>query len=161
MNYTPRSAGGSDGVLRIETQKADNVEEGFLDIPLLKPGTDFKIIDVDPPAVNLNTIMAPGMGVQTIQVKNSGTLPLTIRSIAMTDAGNEGMPTDPKVTLTEGAISGTGLELMPGGTHDVEVTVTRSETDTQTLISGFLRIESDATGTSEVFVSITSTPPGQ
>ncbi|MEE2787156.1 MAG: hypothetical protein VX589_07430, partial [Myxococcota bacterium] len=159
VNYTPKSASGSDGLLRIETQKADNVESGFLEIPLLKPGTEVKIILVDPPTVEMNNIMAPGMGAQTFKVQNVGTLPLSINAIALTEQSDAMMPTDSKVTLTQGAVSGSPLTLMPGESHDVEVTITRGPMDTQTLISGFVKIESDATGSDEIFVSITSNPP--
>jgi len=160
VSYNRKVMEGTDGTLIIETD-ADNIDGGKFEIPLLKPGSAVTSIKTNPVSVAMNTISAPGTGNAEIKVLNDGTTPLTIKSMGLTAENAENRPSNSKIILTAGDISGNEVVLQPGDEHIVNVQLTRSAMDTQTLISGYIRIESDATGTPETFVAITSTPPGQ
>ena len=160
ISYNRRVMDGTDGTLIIETD-ADNIDGGKLEIPLFKPGSEVTSIQTNPVAVTLNNVAAPGMGTAEISVLNNGTTPLKITQIAMTSDDDESRPSNSKIAITEGGVDGTELVLEPGAEHKLTVQVTREMTDTETLISGFVRIASNATATPETFIAVTSTPPGQ
>jgi hypothetical protein len=153
--YQPPGNTSSSATLNIRYDDGNDATPDTIAVPMAPEGEALPpVLNIDPVSLAMDDVALGETREAMITLTNSGGAALNISAIRLSEDGDPTVATDPEFMIVSG---GEAVDLDPGASHTVTISLTRAEDDALVHV-GALIIESNAASSPDV-VQFTSNPP--